>query len=795
MSSDHTIPDNVSVSSSTSSVLRRRASKAAPLKEGDRIAKPRIGQRVKIVAGEFKGETGTVRFFGNVEFASGEWAGVELDNKVGKNDGSMKGQQYFVCDPRHGLFLKTSLLRVGPRRRGSATSGNRKPKATSGSSPERKTRKSRTAAAAPSASSGSPKPRRPTKRTPPVVAAAAAPGPGPAAASTPDHEASPGPGLASNSVNSPPPQSGIPKLDLASVGGPKKPTRKLRPSASQQAGHQHENKSRRRTNSTVSARRTSATPRGVPTGSESRAHQRRTRLLSGRREATTRAQGKKGFRARSARPSRRPKYSSQSLGGSPRNNGLNTARRRMLYGKRANLANRRRSSRRRKTNQNQLPKLKKLPSRPSEESLTASDVPSETNPAAEAALANARRLHSAADSSFNVDDIKVDNNDDSYDHEQFAAAATTSLGGAQARMLLKKVQRDTSRSNFGNVKRAKTEVNLAMLDAYDSDDDNDLMNLAELNSAANTGYVPDSIRVQALATSRARDKNLRLGDDVDFEDQVDAFLEDLLGDSKSDSKLPPNMELAVFDLMGVLADEMISVGSDKIQVEALAFVAALKAYGLHIFPDDYYKHAGKTLSATCRALLLEHGGGHGLSDTDFHDEVRLVYASLNKHIPRYCLEVTSTIPGAKTVLEVLKQHNIRTAVVSTLPRALVLDILDRLGLNSPQLIDAVVTDEEVTRSRPESGMIIKAMKDTGVWDSSKVIKISSTKMGISEGNHAEAWNAVVKKSVQKTSVLSRSRPNFMLRNVRELLNIFPGIDAAEAAAAAATATTNDTADA
>lgn len=53
-------------------------------------------------------QLGTLRFCGPTDFASGEWAGVELETPTGKNDGSVGGVHYFQCLPKHGKLTGTS---------------------------------------------------------------------------------------------------------------------------------------------------------------------------------------------------------------------------------------------------------------------------------------------------------------------------------------------------------------------------------------------------------------------------------------------------------------------------------------------------------------------------------------------------------------------------------------------------------------------------------------------------------------------------------------------------------------
>ncbi len=67
---------------------------------------PKVGQTVETQ----DGRQGIVRYSGTIKVAQGEWLGLELSDDTGKNDGSVHGERYFQCSPRHGIFVRKEAI-------------------------------------------------------------------------------------------------------------------------------------------------------------------------------------------------------------------------------------------------------------------------------------------------------------------------------------------------------------------------------------------------------------------------------------------------------------------------------------------------------------------------------------------------------------------------------------------------------------------------------------------------------------------------------------------------------------
>lgn len=124
----HCVTDCVPLSIVTGSPAYKQGSASTGTPE-----KP-AGSKVTEVGDEFLGDfvegervwvngvkPGVIQYLGETQFAPGQWAGVVLDDPVGKNDGSVGGVRYFDCQPLQGIFTRPSKLTRQPTTEGSGS--------------------------------------------------------------------------------------------------------------------------------------------------------------------------------------------------------------------------------------------------------------------------------------------------------------------------------------------------------------------------------------------------------------------------------------------------------------------------------------------------------------------------------------------------------------------------------------------------------------------------------------------------------------------------------------------------
>ncbi|XP_042365701.1 CAP-Gly domain-containing linker protein 1 isoform X2 [Plectropomus leopardus] len=124
------VPSKTSPSSGSSKPVppeKSPGSVTSPTQDG--AADFQVGERVWVNGNK----PGYVQFVGGTQFAPGQWAGIVLDEPIGKNDGSVAGVRYFQCEDGKGIFTRPSKLSKTPlpEKEANGRQGSPAPAATS----------------------------------------------------------------------------------------------------------------------------------------------------------------------------------------------------------------------------------------------------------------------------------------------------------------------------------------------------------------------------------------------------------------------------------------------------------------------------------------------------------------------------------------------------------------------------------------------------------------------------------------------------------------------------------------
>jgi len=81
--------------------------------ENKRAESFKVSHRCEVDFNTPQAMRGQVMFIGPVDFDSGSWVGIKLDEPVGENDGTVKGKRYFPCTAKYGIMVRPSRVQVG----------------------------------------------------------------------------------------------------------------------------------------------------------------------------------------------------------------------------------------------------------------------------------------------------------------------------------------------------------------------------------------------------------------------------------------------------------------------------------------------------------------------------------------------------------------------------------------------------------------------------------------------------------------------------------------------------------
>lgn len=138
-------------------------------------------------------------------------------------------------------------------------------------------------------------------------------------------------------------------------------------------------------------------------------------------------------------------------------------------------------------------------------------------------------------------------------------------------------------------------------------------------------------------------------------------------------------------------------------------------------------------------------------------------------------ETSSTVGEKEGVTDTfarLRSMGIKVAIDTGFNRTITTSILKRMNWMGNQLIDCSVTSDEVPRGRPYPDMIFEAMKQTGVFNAGKVVKVGDTASDMQQGKAAGCGMTVaITSGAFSRALLEREQPSHLIENIPDVMKL------------------------
>ena len=176
------------------------------------------------------------------------------------------------------------------------------------------------------------------------------------------------------------------------------------------------------------------------------------------------------------------------------------------------------------------------------------------------------------------------------------------------------------------------------------------------------------------------------------------------------------IKAAIFDMDGVIVD------SEPMHIEAEKRI--LLKYGVEISADELRTYTGTTAESEFADLIRKYGLKTTV-DRLFREKEAVLFDLLEGR--------TEPTKGVIKLIKSLKQHGLKLAIASSGHRKLVHYFLRKLKIVS--LFDSIVCAEDITRSKPDPEIFLKAAKNLSL-DPAECVVIEDSTLGVTAAKSA-----------------------------------------------------------
>jgi len=176
------------------------------------------------------------------------------------------------------------------------------------------------------------------------------------------------------------------------------------------------------------------------------------------------------------------------------------------------------------------------------------------------------------------------------------------------------------------------------------------------------------------------------------------------------------IKAAIFDMDGVIVD------SEPMHIEAEKRI--LLKYGVEISADELRTYTGTTAESEFADLIRKYGLKTTV-DRLFREKEAVLFDLLERR--------TEPTKGVIKLIKSLKQQGLKLAIASSGHRKLVHYFLRKLKIVS--LFDSIVCAEDITRSKPDPEIFLKAAKNLSL-DPAECVVIEDSTLGVTAAKSA-----------------------------------------------------------
>lgn len=186
-------------------------------------------------------------------------------------------------------------------------------------------------------------------------------------------------------------------------------------------------------------------------------------------------------------------------------------------------------------------------------------------------------------------------------------------------------------------------------------------------------------------------------------------------------------QLVVFDMAGTTIQDNSNV--------AEAFMYAMERHGYPIGKEQADRVMGYKKIIAINDLLETNYPGIVEKDESIISEIHQTFIDTMIDFYEHSKEILP-MESAEAIFKWLQDNDIKVALNTGFSKRITDTILERIGWRNNDLIDFIISSDEVERGRPSADMIQAIMKHTGVADVATVVKVGDTEVDIAEGRTA-----------------------------------------------------------